>query len=163
MGGSSRTETHNRVHNFSHHTCPVQGALTWQAELYSDQSEWFQVKLFWPIRPLLFSSTRPLTRQWKAIVKGTVSRDFRLSFFSLNFTPGSPDSWAKTVLHIYSNSRRYSIKFDDKNRNSPLCGIARSCDSPLCGIAWSRLPAVPHSTESTRNFWLEFHIEWHSA
>jgi hypothetical protein len=26
--------------------------------------------------------------------KGTVSRDFRSSFFSLNCTPGSPDSWA---------------------------------------------------------------------
>jgi hypothetical protein len=37
-------------------------------------------------------------------------------FFSLNCTPGSPDSWAKTVLHIDSNSRRSSTKFDDENR-----------------------------------------------
>jgi hypothetical protein len=29
-------------------------------------------------------------------------------FFSLTCTPGSPDSWAKTILHIESNSRRYS-------------------------------------------------------
>jgi hypothetical protein len=36
--------------------------------------------------------------------------------FFLNCTPVSPDSWAKTVLHIDSNSRRYSIKFDDENR-----------------------------------------------
>jgi hypothetical protein len=48
--------------------------------------------------------------------KGTVSRDFRPLGFSLNCTPGSPDLWAKTVLHIDSNSRRYSIKFDYKNR-----------------------------------------------
>jgi hypothetical protein len=45
-----------------------------------------------------------------------VSRDFRPLVFSLNCTPGSPDSWAKTVLHIDSNSRRYSIKFDYENR-----------------------------------------------
>jgi hypothetical protein len=33
--------------------------------------------------------------------KGTVSRDFRPSvFFSLNGTPGPPDSWAKAVLNI---------------------------------------------------------------
>jgi hypothetical protein len=37
-------------------------------------------------------------------------------FFSLNCTPGSPDSWAKTVLHIDSNSQRSSTKFDDENR-----------------------------------------------
>jgi hypothetical protein len=44
-------------------------------------------------------------------LKGTVSRDFRPSVFSFNCTPGSPDSWAKTVLHIDLNSRRYSIFF----------------------------------------------------
>jgi hypothetical protein len=37
-------------------------------------------------------------------------------FFSFNCTPESPDSWAKTVLHIDWNSRRYSIKFHDENR-----------------------------------------------
>jgi hypothetical protein len=42
-------------------------------------------------------------------IKGRVSRDFRTPVFLLNCTPGSSDSWAKTVLHIDSNSRRYSI------------------------------------------------------
>jgi hypothetical protein len=43
-------------------------------------------------------------------------------FFSLNCTPGSPDSWVKTVLHIDSNSRSYSTTKID----SALCCIARS-------------------------------------
>jgi hypothetical protein len=59
-------------------------------------------------------------------IEETVSRDFRPSFFSLNCTPGAPDSWAKTVLHIDSNSQSHSIKFDDENR----------------------LRAMPHSGES---------------
>jgi hypothetical protein len=42
--------------------------------------------------------------------------------FSLNCTPGSPDSWAKTVLHIDSNSWSYSTSKID----SALCRIARS-------------------------------------
>jgi hypothetical protein len=49
-------------------------------------------------------------------MKGTVSRDLRPSVFPLNCTPGSPDEWAKTVLHIDSNSRRSSTKFDKENR-----------------------------------------------
>jgi hypothetical protein len=67
------------------------------------------------------------------LFKGTVSRDFLPSvFFSLNCTPGSPDSWAKTVLHIDSNSRIYSIKFDDENQKSrdtvPLSGGNNSAE-----------------------------------
>jgi hypothetical protein len=49
-------------------------------------------------------------------------RFLTLGFFSLNCTPGSPDSWAKTVLHIDSNSRSYSTSKID----SALCRIARS-------------------------------------
>jgi hypothetical protein len=44
-------------------------------------------------------------------LKGKVSRDFRPSFFSLNGTPGSPDSWAKAVLNIDLNWRSNSIFF----------------------------------------------------
>jgi hypothetical protein len=49
-------------------------------------------------------------------LKGTVSRDFRPSFFSLNGAPRGPDSWAKAVLNSDSNSRRNSIRFDAENR-----------------------------------------------
>jgi hypothetical protein len=49
-------------------------------------------------------------------LKGTVSRDFRPLVFSSNYTPGSPDSWDKTVLHIDSNARSNSIRFDYENR-----------------------------------------------
>jgi hypothetical protein len=59
-------------------------------------------------------------------IKGTVSRYFRPSVFSLNCNPGSPHSWAKTVLHIDSNSQRYSIKFDEKNQ---LCAMPHSAES----------------------------------
>jgi hypothetical protein len=50
------------------------------------------------------------------MLKGQSHEIFDPRFFSLNCTPGSPDLWAKKVLHIDSNSRRYSIKFDDENR-----------------------------------------------
>jgi hypothetical protein len=43
-------------------------------------------------------------------LKGQSHEIFDPRFCSLNCTPGSPDSWAKMVLHIDSNSRRYSIK-----------------------------------------------------
>jgi hypothetical protein len=33
-------------------------------------------------------------------LKGQSHEIFDLCFFSSNCTPGSPDSWAKTVLHI---------------------------------------------------------------
>jgi hypothetical protein len=55
-----------------------------------------------------FRSSSPL--------KGQCHEIFDPRFFSLNCTPGPPDSWAKTVLHIDSNSRSFSIKFDDENR-----------------------------------------------
>jgi hypothetical protein len=56
------------------------------------------------------------------VFKGAVSRDFRPSVFSFNCTPGSPDSWAKTILHIDSNSRINSTT----KIHSALCRIARS-------------------------------------
>jgi hypothetical protein len=59
-------------------------------------------------------------------------------FFSLNCTPGSPDSWAKTVLHIDSNLRSYPTSKID----SPLCRIAQIYDSALCSIARSRKSAL---------------------
>jgi hypothetical protein len=71
-------------------------------------------------------------------IKETVPRDFRPS---LNCTPGSPDSWAKTVLHIDSNLRSYLIKFDDENR---LRAVPHSGES--------QLRAMPHRAESTRKF-----------
>jgi hypothetical protein len=36
-------------------------------------------------------------------------------------------------------------------------------ESALCRIAQSRLRAVPHSVESTRKFFIEFHVELHSV
>jgi hypothetical protein len=45
-------------------------------------------------------------------IKGKVSRDFRPSVFSLNGTHGGPNSWAKAVLNLDSNSWRNSIRFD---------------------------------------------------
>jgi hypothetical protein len=45
-------------------------------------------------------------------LKGQSHEIFDPRFFSFNCTPGSPDSWVKTVLHVDSNSRRYSIKFE---------------------------------------------------
>jgi hypothetical protein len=71
---------------------------------------------------------------WKKLIwiynsslKGQSHEIFDPLFFSLNCNPGSPDSWAKTVLHIDSHLRRSSIKFDDENR----------------------LRTMPHSAEST--------------
>jgi hypothetical protein len=55
--------------------------------------------------------------------KGTVSRDFGPSVFSLNGTPGSPDPWAKAV---------YRYRFE----------LAEKLDYK------SRLLAMPHSAES---------------
>jgi hypothetical protein len=49
-------------------------------------------------------------------IKGTVSRDFLPSGFSLNGTSGYPDSRAKAVLNTDSNSRTNSIRFDYENR-----------------------------------------------
>jgi hypothetical protein len=50
-------------------------------------------------------------------------------FFSLNGTPGGPDSWAKAVLNIDSNSRRNSIRFDYENFKKVFF-----CDSALCHL-----------------------------
>jgi hypothetical protein len=60
-------------------------------------------------------------------LKGTVSQEFQPSVFSLNCTPGSPDSWAKTVLHIDSNSRRYLTT----KTVSTLCRICQICQIEL--------------------------------
>jgi hypothetical protein len=91
------------------------------------------------------------------IIKGTVSRDFLPLVFSSNCTPGSPNSWAKTVLHIDSNLRSNLILFDDENR---LCTMRQStaselgamphsadCESGLCYIAWSRNKILSAFTE----------------
>jgi hypothetical protein len=48
--------------------------------------------------------------QYQEVLKGQYHEIFNTRFFSLNGTPGSPDSWAKLVLHIDSNSRRNSIQ-----------------------------------------------------
>jgi hypothetical protein len=55
--------------------------------------------------------------------------------FSLNCTPGSPDSWAKTVLHIVSNSRR---------------NLTTKIDSALCRIAGSRNKILSAFTEAVK-------------
>jgi hypothetical protein len=49
-------------------------------------------------------------------IKGTFSRDFRPLVFSVKRYPRVPDSWAKAVLNIDSNSWRNSIRFDYENR-----------------------------------------------
>jgi hypothetical protein len=71
---------------------------------------------------------------WRAFkkFKETVSRYFWPSFFSLNGTPGGPDSWAKAVLNIDSNSRRNSIRFDYENFKKVFF-----CDSALCHLVWN--------------------------
>jgi hypothetical protein len=78
-------------------------------------------------------------------LKGQSHEVFDPRILSLNCTPGSPDSWATTVLHIDSNSRRYSTT---------------KIDSALCLIGRSRLTAVPHSAESTRKFltWISYWV-----
>jgi hypothetical protein len=63
-------------------------------------------------------------------LKGQCREIFGPRYFSLNGSPGSPDSWAKAVLNIDSNSRRNSIRFDYENR----------------------LTAVRHSAESANKF-----------
>jgi hypothetical protein len=55
--------------------------------------------------------TRLVTPILSCAFKGTVTRDLPSGFFSLNGTPGSPDSWAKVVLKIDSNWRSNSIRF----------------------------------------------------
>jgi hypothetical protein len=50
-------------------------------------------------------------------LKGHSHAIFDPRFVSLNCNLGSPDSWTKTVLHIDSNSRRYSTTKID----SALC------------------------------------------
>jgi hypothetical protein len=80
-------------------------------------------------------------------LKGTVSRDFLPLFFSSNCTPGSLDSWAKTVLHIDSNSRSNSIRFNNENR---LLAMPHSWESQLCAIwhFFNTLHYMQHRTES---------------
>jgi hypothetical protein len=85
------------------------------------------------------------------VLKGTVSRDFRPLFFSSNCTPGSPDSWAKMVLHIDSNSRSNSIIFDDKNRLRAMPHSAESQLGAMPRSAESQLGAMWHSAESGTN------------
>jgi hypothetical protein len=65
------------------------------------------------------------TVQFYDYLKKQCHEIFDPRFFSLNCTPGSPDTWAKTVLHIGSNSRSYSTTKID----SALCRIARSHES----------------------------------
>jgi hypothetical protein len=93
-------------------------------------------------------------------LKGQSHKVFDPRFFSLKCTPGSPDSWAKTVLHIDSNSRIYLIKFDDENR---LYAMPHSRESQLCAMlnsGESRLRTMRHCAESThfREFLREFAI-----
>jgi hypothetical protein len=47
------------------------------------------------------------------LLKGTVSRDLLLLVIFIKLYPWVPDSWAKTGLHIDSNLRSNSIRFDD--------------------------------------------------
>jgi hypothetical protein len=56
--------------------------------------------------------------RWLACVllKGQSHEIFDPRFFSLNGTPGCPDSLDKVVFNIDSNSRRKSIRFDYENR-----------------------------------------------
>jgi hypothetical protein len=49
-------------------------------------------------------------------LKGQPHEIFNPRFFSLNNTPGSPDSWAKSVLNIDLHWRSNLIRFDAKNR-----------------------------------------------
>jgi hypothetical protein len=85
-------------------------------------------------------------------LRGQSHEIFDPRLFSLNCTPGSPDSWTKTVLHI-----PIPIRGDIRSNSTT------KIDFLLYRIARSRLPSVPHSAESTRKFLLEFHIEWHNA
>jgi hypothetical protein len=48
---------------------------------------------------------------WLSGLKGLYHEIFDPRFFSLNGTPGSPDSWANAVLNTDSNSRSNSNRF----------------------------------------------------
>jgi hypothetical protein len=79
--------------------------------------------------------------------KGTVSRDFRPSvFFSLHSTPGCHDSWAKAVLNVDSNSRRNSIRLQNRLR-----AMAHSTESIFL-LNNDRLRAMRHSAEFKKSF-----------
>jgi hypothetical protein len=54
---------------------------------------------------------RPVTFGRILILKRQSHEIFDPRFYSLNGTPGSPDSWAKAVLNIDSNWRSNSIRF----------------------------------------------------
>jgi hypothetical protein len=56
----------------------------------------------------------PYRQSQICMFKGQCHEIFDPLFFSLNCTPGCPDSWAKAVLNIDSNSRRNFIRFDYK-------------------------------------------------
>jgi hypothetical protein len=59
-------------------------------------------------------------------LKGQYHEIFVTLYFSLNGTSGCPDSWAKEVLNIDSNSRRNSIRYDYENRLRALPRRAES-------------------------------------
>jgi hypothetical protein len=85
---------------------------------------------------------------------------FLTSGFFVNCTSGSPDSWAKTVLHIDSNSRSNSIRFAmQHSAELQLCTMRHSTESQLCpmlhsqeffGIARSRKKIFSAYTEAMK-------------
>jgi hypothetical protein len=56
-------------------------------------------------------------------LKGQSHEIFDPWFFSLNGTPGCPDSWANAVLNIDSNLMKNLIQFDYEN----LLGAMQNC------------------------------------
>jgi hypothetical protein len=91
------------------------------------------------------------------LLKGTVSRDFQPLVFSLNCTPGFNDSWAKTVLRVDLNSRRYLIKYDEENRPHAISHSGESRPHAMRHNAESQPWAMLHSAES------QLPAMWHST
>jgi hypothetical protein len=85
-----------------------------------------------------------------------VSRDFRPSVFFRY--PGSPDSWAKTVLHIDSNSWRSSTKFDENNRLRAM-PLPWGRQDHLWPIFWKTVTLTASVKAERILFWLSARVE----
>jgi hypothetical protein len=93
-------------------------------------------------------------------LRDSITRFSTLSYFPLNGTPGSPDSWAKAVLNIESNSRRNSIRFSLSNRISPR--IRNHFQNPEWGDPGVTFNAKKPRVENLVILYLQ-DIDWHDV
>jgi hypothetical protein len=57
--------------------------------------------------------------QVPVLLKGQSHEILYPRFFSLHCTPGSPDTWTKTVLHIDSNSEIFDYSVNSTKKSNP--------------------------------------------